>query len=185
METIKTISGSSEAEIWQQVTADFAANEDLLEYNAFLHQADRAIALDIDIDPGGGFESGYEFTRFTALIQKKNDFRFSIYHEGFINKVGKFFGMEDVITGYPEFDEALIVKTNDAEKVKTFFSDPTVRATFQAMTDFTLHITHHHPKDGETSDTYLELEIQVGITNVAELQNIYHAFWEVLVLIDP
>ena len=184
MDTIKIISGNNEEEIWQQISADFAADEDLLEYNVVLHQGNRQVLLDIDIDPGGGFESGYEFTRLTAPVQKKNDFRFSIYHEGFIDKMGKFLGMEDVITGYPEFDEVLIVKTNDAEKVKAVFSDSSVRATFQAMTDFKLHITHHHPKDGETNDTFLELEIQVGITDSAELKEIYHAFWKVLILID-
>jgi hypothetical protein len=184
MEQIKIISGNNEDEIWQQVSADFAADDELLEYNVVLNQASRKVSLDIDIDPGGGFESGYEYTRLSAEIQQKNDFRFSIHHEGFVDKMGKLLGMEDVLTGYKEFDEKLIVKTNDAEKVKSIFSDINARNVFQSLADFTLHITHHHIKDDKEKEPFLELEIQRAITDAEELRKIYHAYFEILSLID-
>lgn len=184
MEQIKIISGNTEDELWQQVVADFAKDDELLEYNVVLKQGAKDVSLDIDIDPGGGFESGYEFTRLGVEIQKKNDFRFSIHHEGFVDKMGKLLGTEDVLTGYPEFDKKLVVKTNDTEKVKAAFVNDNVRAIFQSLTDFTLHIAHHHIKNEDGKEAFLELEIQRGVTDLAELKKIYHAFFEVLTLVD-
>jgi hypothetical protein len=178
MEQTTIISGNNEDEIWQQVTADMNAGKELLEYEVVLNQDGRKVSLDIDVDPGGGFESGYEFTKLSASIQKKNDFRFAIHHEGFIDTMGKFFGMEDVSIGYPAFDERLIIKTNHKKKVRAIFTDSSIREVFQQLTDFTMHITHHH------EEGFLELEIQHAITDPIELRKIYHAFFKILALID-
>jgi hypothetical protein len=175
----KTIFGKNEEEIWQQISADFAADDDLLEYSAIINQGGCKIELDIDIDPGGGFESGYEFTKLISEIDKKNDFRFGFHHEGFIDRVGKFFGMEDVIVGFPGLDEKLIIQTNDKKKARAVFKNEDVRNVFESLADFSMHISHHE-ENGEIKNVFLELEIQKGITNAAELRKIYHAFYAVL-----
>jgi hypothetical protein len=183
MEQTKIISGNNEEVVWQQITADLK-DDSILEYHVIIRQEERTVLLDIDIDPGGGFESGYEFTRLTSRILEKNDFRFALHHEDFMDKMGKLMGMEDVIIGYPEFDDKLIIKTNDPSKVKTVFSDKAVRELFQSLTDFTIHI-HHHVIDNEKGkEPFLELEIQRGVTNPIELRKIYHAFFSTLVALD-
>jgi hypothetical protein len=58
------ITGTIEDEVWQQIQRDLTADPDLLSYNATIVQAGHEILFEIDIDPGGGFESGYETTRF-------------------------------------------------------------------------------------------------------------------------
>ena len=184
MEQTKIISGNNENEIWQQVTADLNSGKELLEYETVLNQGTRKVLLDIDIDPGGGFESGYEYTRLTSEIQKINDFRFAIHHEGFIDKMGKLLGMEDILTGYPEFDKKLIIKTNNAEKVKTIFADNSIREVLQTLADFTLHITHHRVDSEDEKEAFLEFEIQRGITEPSELRKIYHTFYNILLSID-
>jgi hypothetical protein len=181
MEQITIISGNTEDELWQKVTEGLN-NDELLEYEVTLDLAGKKVLLDIDIDPGGGFESGYEFTRLTAGLANNNDFNFAIHHEGFIDTMGKFFGMEDIEIGYPEFDKKLIVKTNDAERVKTIFSDDDVRDTFQSLTEFTLHIAN---KDIEgEKEAFLELEIQKGVTDPNELRKIYHSFFSLFTALE-
>jgi hypothetical protein len=181
MEQTRIIAGNNEEEVWQQITADLK-DDSTLEYHVIVKQEARTVLLDIDIDPGGGFESGYEFTRLTSQMQQQQDFRFALHHEDFIDKMGKLLGMEDVIIGYPEFDNKLIIKTNNATKVKTIFGNKAVRELFQSLTDFTIHI-HHHTVDDE-KQPFLELEIQRGVTDAIELRKIYHAFFLILIALD-
>ena len=136
--------------------------------------------LMIDIDLGGGFEGGYALTSFTARVAPEHDFRFALHHQGLIDTAGKFFGMEDVVTGYPEFDEALIVKTSDRERTRRIFSDVNVRKIFQSLRLFTLHLTHHHVAGQKEKEPFLKLTIEEGIIDPAVLRNLYDAFYKVL-----
>ena len=173
METIKIITGATADEVWQQVAADFTGM-DILEYAALLQQPDMPqILLELEIDLGGGFEGGYEMTRFSAQVSVQDDFRFALHHESFLDKAGKLLGLEDKRIGYPEFDKALIVKTNDEEKIKAVFADAFTREFFQSLEDFNLHITH--PEEG----TRLELEIERAITDIGILRTMYDMFSKV------
>ena len=93
------IKGSGEDEIWQQINDQFLQNSDPLEYTAIIEQENRKVILDIDIDLGGGFESGYETTSLTAPLHHTTDFKFAIHEEHFTDEIGKFFGMQDVVIG--------------------------------------------------------------------------------------
>ncbi len=100
-----------------------------------------------------------------------------MHDEDFIDKLGKFFGMEDIETGYAEFDKKIVVKTNDPEKVKTVFADEQTRKVFQTLSGFDLHVAYYDHEDRHSS---LELTIDRDITNVEELHRIYDAFKNVL-----
>ena len=128
----KIISGKNEDEVWEKIKKELVANPDLLDYRVTIKQQKRKILLDIDIDLGGGFESGYSTTTLLALLQNEQDFRFAIHKEDFFDEVGKFFGMQDVEIGYPEFDKKLIIKTNDKAKVKAVFSDRDYHHAFRS-----------------------------------------------------
>src|SRR5690606_2052783 len=119
----------------------------------FVHQNNN-INLTIDIDPGGGFESGYEFTsltapvpvQFTSLSSPLPDdqtARFALHDAKVIDRIGKFFGAEDVELGYPEFDQKLIVKTNNREFTRKVFHNEEARAVFRDLKEFSLEIVHH------------------------------------------
>ena len=56
------IKGETEQQIWEQVSADFDKGNQLQSYNAVITQGNTRIILDIDIDLGGGFESGFSTT---------------------------------------------------------------------------------------------------------------------------
>jgi len=173
----KQISGNTTDEIWRQVVADLSGQE-IYEYSATLVQDGTEVELVIDIDPGGGFEGGYEYTSFIAPVALKYDFRFALHHQDLIDAAGKFFGMEDVIIGYQEFDEALIIKTSDRERTRAIFVDVDVRKTFQSLRSFTLHLTHSH------KELFLEFVIEEGVTDPDVLRNLYEAFFKVLKRIE-
>lgn len=183
MTTIKQITGNTTDEIWQQVTADLSG-DDIYEYNVLLVQGATKVELTIDIDLGGGFESGSAYVSFTAPVVPAHDFRFALHHQGLIDSAGKFFGMEDVVIGYPEFDDAMIIKTDDRDRTHKIFSDVNIRKTFQSLRLFTLHLTHHHVSEEKQKQPLLELIIDEDITDPAVLRNLYEAFYGVLIGIE-
>src|ERR1700744_4327481 len=100
MEDVKVISGNTEEDIWPTIEADFADNE-IFNYDALIKQGDTEVELYMDIDLGGGFEGGSEVTSLKAPLNLHSDFKFSVHDEGFLDSIDKFFGMQDVETGYP------------------------------------------------------------------------------------
>lgn len=180
MEIDKTYTGTTEEQIWKQIATDI--NDDVLEYHAIIQQGPVEIYLDIDIDMGGGFEGGYATTSYRAPLTG-TAFQFAIHEEHFTDEIGKFFNMQDVTIGYPELDEHLIVKTNDEAKVKTLFNDEATRKTFTELENFDLGITLHSLEDSDEKQAFLELNIEDGITDIATLRQLYHAFYTVLVAI--
>lgn len=185
MEAERIIYGTNEEEIWKQIDKEFAEHPNLLQYQVIINERGRQINLNIDIDLGGGFESGYETTTFSTKLSCGDDFRFGIYQQGFLDAAGKFFGMQDVVIGYPEFDRHAIVQSNDENKIKALLSNDVIRGMILSFeTDFSLAIRQHHIEHGEEKACFLELIIEQGITNTAKLRKIYNAFILVLDFIE-
>jgi hypothetical protein len=180
MEEQRIITGATEQEVWDKISAELATEEDILTYDSIISYGGRNIELYIDIDLGGGFEGGSELTQFSALLNVNHNFRFAMHDEDFLDSIGKFFGLEDVKLGYPELDDRLVIKTNTREKVTALFADPELRAVFTELEDFDFGIHSHTPEDADEERTFLELNIDQGITDIAALHRIYHAFLEIL-----
>ena len=187
METHKIIRGDTEQAIWDEVASDLGNISYPFLYAVNIQEADKSVFLNIEVDMGGGFESGFQSTSLTApipirfstlssRISEHKDFRFALHDEDFIDKLGKFFGMEDVETGYEEFDKKLVVKTNDVARVKAVFRNEQTRKVFETIAGFNLHIAFYDQEDKYSS---LELTINRDITNVEELRKIYNAFVDV------
>jgi hypothetical protein len=174
----RIIAGATEEEIAQQLTADLTVDENLVYYEAEIDQDGFKTLLIIDIDLGGGFESGYATTSFTSPVPVPDNFKLAIHKEGFLDSAGKLFGMQDVVLGYPDFDERFIVRTNDEVKVKTLFGDEAVRTTLLSIPHLLLHIGHREIEGIKRN--LLELEIEEGITDPAALLAIYQAFFNLL-----
>ncbi len=175
METAKIISGNTEDEIWPEIDADLS-NEEVYDYNVLIKQGDRETELIIDIDLGGGFEGGWENTTLKMPLPLATDFRFAIHDETFVDKVGKFFGMQDVKLGYEELDRHLVIKSNDEEKVRSLFADADVRKVFASLDSFSCGIHTHHEED-DKDHPFLELNVDEGINESAPLRRLYHAFF--------
>jgi len=180
MKTRSTVAGKNDSEIWQQIEADLKKEENEFEYDIVIEKDGHSISLDIEIDMGGGFESGYSTTIFAAALNE-TDFKFAVHEEHFIDEVGKFFGMEDIVIGYKELDKHLIIKTNDADKMKYLFSNPKARAVFEKLNDFHFGISRKKLDDKDLTIPYLELYIEQGITDPKILRELYEAFYSILV----
>ncbi len=179
---IKEVTGDTEAAVWPQVEADLLRNEDVYGYSLLISQGDTHVMLVIDIDPGGGFEGGYAFTTLSAPLQSDSDFSFAIHHEGFLDEVGKLFGMQDIETGYAEFDKKVIVKTNEKNNVKKLFAGDDVREAFKTLENYKFHTTWHQEDDKEIRQ--LELVISDAITDPGLLRRLYHSFFKVMLALE-
>ncbi|WP_207426122.1 hypothetical protein [Pedobacter sp. SYSU D00535] len=169
-------------DIWREISEDFARDAPL-QYQTIIQDDEASVLLDLDIDLGGGFESGYELTTLSSKIRNKTNFRFAIHDQDFIDEIGKFFGMQDATTGYPDFDEKLVVKTNNETEVMLLFKDAEVREVLQDLKDFHFGIVSHTDDKGD-SQIYLELVVEEGITDVTRLQLLHRTFVAVLKRIE-
>ncbi|OCX53539.1 hypothetical protein BEL04_04365 [Mucilaginibacter sp. PPCGB 2223] len=184
MEKQKVFAGKTEAEVWKQIEADLNSDQDIYDYSAIIEQDGKKVDLIIEIDLGGGFEGGYENTAFSAVIADPKGFKFAVHRDGFIDDIGKFLGMQDVEVGYTDLDKHLVIKTNDETKVKALFSHKHVREVFDKLEDFDFGIHLHSVEHSDHKHAFLELNIEDGITEPAELRKLYSAFYSVLETID-
>jgi len=185
MQEERHISGQNEDEVWKQLQADLTQNPDLMQYRATIHQQNKEITLDIDIDLGGGFEGGYATTIFSAPFRNRDGFRFALHEESFFDDLGKFFGMQDVQVGYPDFDQKVIVKTTDESRIRTILTNDALRAALLSLKDFTFEIVLPADGDTDTNESRLELIIEEGIIDPQRLRPLYNTFFSTLNLIDP
>jgi hypothetical protein len=171
------INNSTEEETWKQVKTHLANNN--LSDSILIKDNLHSILLIIDIDLGGGFEGGFSTTQLKSAIKMNNDFRFAIHKKNILDDVGKFFGMQDVIIGYKEFDDAFIIKTTDEKRVKEIFADKETRETLKSISHFTLSM-----EENNSEEKLLEMYIEEGITDTVLLKKIYQAFYSVLLQIE-
>lgn len=183
MQPERHISGHNEEQVWTQVESDLSRDPDLLQYRAHLEQQNKTVLLDIDIDLGGGFEGGFATTIFSAHFANTRGFRFALHEEGFFDDLGKFFGMQDVETGHPDFDDRIIVKTNDEARTRSILASEEVRQVLLSLQDFSFEIVLPEGAS-DLEDSTLELIIEEGITDPRRLRDIYHLFFSVLVMVE-
>ncbi|MBC8054628.1 MAG: hypothetical protein H7Y13_16335 [Sphingobacteriaceae bacterium] len=179
----KIISATDEDQLWEKVIADFKADPDPLEYHAVLEQNDRRIILDIFNNHAVGFEA-VAYVTFSAYLYGRDNFRFSIYNEGFTEEIGKFFGMQDFLLGYRNFDQRFIIKTNNEQKLSSLFADMNVRDTLISLPNLSLGIVEYTLEEADGKVPFLELKIEKAINDPAMLRKIYHTFFSVLLLVE-
>ncbi len=149
---------------------------DLLTYTALLNQNGRETLLHIDIDLGGGFESGFSTTLLRVKITHPVFLQFNIHEQDLLNEVEKLFGMEDIKLGYPEFDAAFMVQTNQPETVKALFADEAIRNTLLRHPDAKLKLQANDDATG----SWLEFTKEDAIVDPAELREVYQLLQGIL-----
>lgn len=172
--TAKILQGNSEEEIWSQLREDFKGNDPFVDdYEVVIQQEGTTISLSIEIDLGGGFESGYESTTLLSQVQLKQPFRFLLQHEGFLVEVGKLFGLEDVEVGDVDFDEKVRVKTSDVTRFKRVFQRLELREFVESLEAYEFSL---EPGEDNPLLHTLKLQIDEAIVEPSQLQNIYSGF---------
>jgi hypothetical protein len=162
----------------ERISRDVASGMSLHNYHVACQLGKHRLKLDISKSPGGGVEGGYGTTSVTAPVVEGTDFHFVLYPEDFLISIGKLFGLQDVVLGYPEFDDKLIVKTNNAARLKSILVGDGARKILYNMSGFSLKLESHD--EGHS----LELSIQRALTNVGELNEALAMFYEVLTQVE-
>ena len=180
MHPYKTIVGYSEREVVNYIESDLQIETNQQTYKALIKYRNNNIFLNINIDLGGGFESGSETTSLLCYLKMNSNFNFTIRSQILLDKILLFFGKQNVITGYEEFDNNVIIKTNDEYKLLDIFEEPEIRSTLQSFkSGFILKLTKD--KISKNKKQYsLEWIIDKGILDGRSLQKIYHVFVNLL-----
>ena len=120
-----------------------------------------------------------EMTRVIAPINLTDNFQFEIYREGFVRKIEKLFGAQDVEIGYSEFDKAFTIKSNNEFKIKTFLRNKEIRNAIQTHKDVNILISDQKgiweeklPKNAFELSYYIDGEVH----DLATLKSLLELF---------
>lgn len=117
---------------WQQIAEEFGGRyEDVCSFSGPVVQVpcgEWTIILDTFTQPIGSTRIIY--TRMHAVFLPLDDSRFLIYRSSIVSSIRKLFGMQDIEVGFPELDEALIIKGNRPQQLRLYFNDPRLRQLF-------------------------------------------------------
>lgn len=185
MGILRELFGSSREEIWRRLSAeigaDYVAGGFWTGDKVLVHHGQWTITLDSPSESSG--ETSSTCTRMRAPYVNKDGFRFTIYRKGFFSDLGKLLGMQDVDVGYPDFDEAFIIKGEDESKLRALFADGRIRALLQAQPSVYLTVKDDDGWFGARfPDGVDELYLLVGggSKDMDRLKSLYDLFAEIL-----
>ena len=142
MSLLRKLFTPSQDEVWKQLSSEFGGDYLYGEYS----EGDKVVArvndwtVTMDSYTITTRMISTTYTRIRAPYVNKDGFHFNIYKEGLFGKIGKFFGMQDIQVGYPEFDKHYIIKGNDEYKVQMLFSNPRIRELIKFLPDIHLQV---------------------------------------------
>lgn len=128
-------------------------------------------------------KSSITYTRLRAPYVNQDGFRFSIYRKNIFSGIGKFFGLQDIEVGYPEFDDNFIIKGNNEEAVRALFDNVTIRELIEQQPQIHLEVRADEGWFGAEFPAGVdELYFRVVgvIKDVERLKDLYHLFAETL-----
>ena len=182
---LRRLFGPSKNEIWRQLSEDIGAQ---FVDGGFLgsskvqgHVGEWNVTLDTYTVSTG--KTSVTYTRMRAPYVNKDGFRFTIYRAGFFSNIAKFFGMQDVEVGHPDFDRDFIIKGTDETKLRALFANPKIRELIQAQPSIHLEVKDDEGWFGaDFPEGVDELYFQVVgvIKDIERLKDLYELFAEVL-----
>lgn len=121
--------GPSRDEIWRKLASEL--NAEYVEGDFWTRgkiEASHAGWL-ITLDEHGK----YHRTRMRAPYWNCDGFRFTVYRKGVFSEFGKCLGMQDVLVGYPEFDQEFIIQGTDDARLRRIFANQRIRDLIAAQ----------------------------------------------------
>lgn len=135
MGVLRKLFGPSRKEIWHQLSDQLGAtyvDGGFGKSDKVQVQVDEwTVTLDTYVVSTG--KSAMVFTRMRAPFVNADGFRFKISRKGVFTALGKLLGMQDVEVGFPEFDDAFVIKGTDEAKLRALFGNPEIRRLLQAQ----------------------------------------------------
>jgi hypothetical protein len=178
--------GSSKDEVWRQLSEEIGAE---VVQGGFCRGGSKVQAhvgpwtVTLDTYTVSTGHSHVTFTRMRAPYVNPEGFRFTIYRKVFFSDLGKLLGMQDIEVGYPEFDEAFIIKGEDEIRVGDLFANAKIRQLILAQPKIRLTVKDSEgwfgPKFPENVDE-LHFEVVGVIKDVERLKALFELFAAVL-----
>jgi hypothetical protein len=173
----------SQREIWQdlaeKINADFIPGKPFRSTDAVqAYHENWTIILDTYQVP-----KGPAVTRIRAPYLNRDSFHFRIMRENASTWIGKRVGMQDVVIGYPEFDEDFVIQGNDEVKLRQLFDNDLIRSLIHFQPQMSLKvILDDSYKTDEFGEGFSELifEVPAVIKNIELLHALYDLFAEIL-----
>ena len=119
----------SKLKIWEQLAEElggrFVKGKGLKKDKVMARHREWVISLDHFVRSSGN--THIPMTRIRAPYVNRDDFIFRIYRKGLFPGIGKLFGVQDIVIGYPEFDDPFIIQGNDEKKLRMLFDHQDIR----------------------------------------------------------
>ena len=128
MGLLRQLFGPSKEDIWRQLCNEIGAQYVKGGFwkgdKVQAHYGQWTVTLDTYTETYSDGNTAHStfYTRLRAPYVNKDGFRFTIYRKSVFSGLGKVLGMQDVEVGYPEFDEAFVIKGNDETKLRALFA---------------------------------------------------------------
>ena len=185
MGLMRGIFGPSKEEIWkklsEEIRADFVDGGFWKGSKVEAKVKEWTVTLDTFTVSTG--KTVVVFTRMRAPFVNRDGLRFKIYRKGWLSDLGKALGMQDLETGFADFDDEFIIKGNNPQQIRQLFSSPVTRELIQAQPSINLEVRDDEGWFGTSfPENVDELLFQVGgiIKEIDRLKLLYELFAEVL-----
>jgi len=126
---VRGIFGPGRKEVWSELSrligADYVDEGFFGKNKVMARVKEWTITLDTYTVSTG--KTTVTYTRMRAPYVNKDGIWFKIYKSGFFSELGKRLGMQDIETGFPEFDTEYIIKGNHEDKVRELFSKTSIQ----------------------------------------------------------
>jgi hypothetical protein len=185
MNLLRRLFGPSRETIWRQLSTELGATY----VKGGFGKGDRVVVthgewtlvLDTFVVTTG--KSTVVFTRMRAPYVNPDGFRFTIYKRGMFSDVAKWFGMQDVEIGHPDFDRDFIIKGTDESRLRQLFADGRLRELIAAQPKIHFEVRDDEGHFGPTfpADTdELRFHVIGIIKDTARLKQLFDLFAETL-----
>jgi hypothetical protein len=141
MGVFRSLFGPSRKEVWKQLAEQIGGNfadTGLLGRSEIVATIGPwRITLDTFRSDG---EESTTYTRLRAPYVSKDGFRLSVCRAGFLTALLELFGRRDIRIGDAAFDQAFVIKSNMAEKVRLLLSNPELRRQIMLLPDIRIEV---------------------------------------------
>jgi hypothetical protein len=184
---LRQLFGPSQEEIWRQLCSEIGAQ--YVEGGFWkgdkvqAHHGQWTFTLDTYTTTDTENNTSTTYTQMRAPYVNKDGFRFTIYRKSIFSGLGKLLGMQDVEVGYPDLDEAFIIKGNDEAKLRALFANPKIRQLIEMQPSIYLTVKDDEGWFGtQFPEGVDELYFSVPwvVKDVEQLKSFYYLFAEML-----
>lgn len=145
-ENFKLKSDKNKESVWQQFSTENNGlyvvgkyhNLDSVEIVYLNHKIIFDCYIHYQVVRGASFETA--FTRVRLEFRSPDELKFRLTSQGFIDKVGKLLGAQDIQIGDSAFDNKFMIKGNDEFKIRTILSNQNIKQILSLQKDIQIQI---------------------------------------------